>query len=172
MKNGMILAGLGAAILAGAAGQGIAQDMQKAMGHGMRPGFEELDADGDGKVTRDEMQAHMQARFGAADTDGDGKLSRAELSARIEARQAERRERRLDRMFDRHDTDGDGALSMDEMRGDRAGPMFSRLDADDDGAVSKEEFERMRERHRGYSKGRGGERGHMMHDDGYDDEQD
>lgn len=147
MKNGFLMTGLGAAILAGTVVQ--AEDGHGHMGHqGERPGFETLDADGDGQVTRDEIAGRMQARFDAADTDGDGKLSRAELSARIEARQAEHRERRLNWMMEHRDADGDGALAMDEMRGGRAGHFFDRMDHDGDGAVSAEEFEKMKAKHR------------------------
>lgn len=37
--------------------------------------FQELDADGDGQVTQQEMEAHRTARFTEADTNGDGMLS-------------------------------------------------------------------------------------------------
>lgn len=96
--------------------------------------FERFDADGDGAITREEMeQAHAAAKenrearrskkherkggergagakkaFEQADSDGDGTLSRSELLAQNEAR--------VDKMMERLDADGDGALSADEMR--------------------------------------------------------
>lgn len=147
MRNGILMASLSAAILAGAATQGVAagDDMDRGH-HGKRPSFEELDTNRDGAVSREEMQARMQARFDEVDADGDGKITREEMSARMEARAAERRERFLDKMFERQDADADGALTIEEMRGDRADRMFAKVDQDGDGAVSREEFDAMKER--------------------------
>ena len=47
----------------------------------------------------------LRARFDEADADGDGKITREEMSARMEARAAERRERFLNRMFERQDAE-------------------------------------------------------------------
>jgi hypothetical protein len=43
--------------------------------------WEEVDADGDGRVTRAEVEAVAVRMFGKADTDRDGKLSREEIAA-------------------------------------------------------------------------------------------
>lgn len=148
MKNTFVMAALSAAILAGTGMQGVAQGMADAMaGKGARPSFTELDADGDGKLTRAEMENHRKARFAAADTDGDGKLSRAELDARMAERQAEMREKMLDRMIGWRDVDGDGSLSAEELQRGDGMRMFSRMDRDRDGSVSAEEFEKMSARH-------------------------
>lgn len=106
----------------------------------MRPDFDEIDTNGDGRITPAEMTAHMQARFDAADTDGDGLLSRDEMVSRMMERQADRMARRADRMIERHDADGDGQISLDEMQAARQGGMMNRMDRDDDGAISREEF--------------------------------
>lgn len=154
MKNTLLMSTLAAAIVAGAASQGLAEGKDHRMGPGHRPpSFEQLDANGDGKLTPEEIKRHMQARFAEADADGDGKITRQEMSDRIAARQAERRERMLDRMFNWRDLDGDGALSMDEMRDGRGLEMFARADEDGDGAVSREEFERMRKMHDRHHRG-------------------
>ena len=131
MKHGILMVGLGAAILAGAAGQGMAESHGKGPHHGQRPSFEELDANADGHLTREEMQA----------------------------RQAERRERHLDYMFEMHDGDADGALSMaemSEMRGAKRGQMFQRVDADGDGRISRAEFDEMRATHGKHHRAREG----------------
>lgn len=147
MKNTVLIAALGLAIATG--GAFAASDKSEGRHHRPHHSFEELDANGDGKLTQEEMETHMQARFEGADTDGNGSLSQEELLARISAEQAKRAEKYVAHMIDRHDADGDGALTMDEMQSRHKGKMFSRMDADDDGAVTKEEFETMRAKHKG-----------------------
>ncbi|SMX49281.1 EF-hand domain-containing protein [Maliponia aquimaris] len=108
--------------------------------------FAQIDADSDGKVTKDEIEAFRAARFAAADTDGDGKLSQDEMAAARDARRMER----VQAMVTRMDTDGDGLLSAEELaagqpqaaRGPE--PMFDRLDADGDGALTLEEMQQAR----------------------------
>jgi len=150
-----------AAAVAGTAifGAGLAQARPDAHGGKRGPAqmpiiFSELDADGNGVVTKEEMQARAQTRFDAADTNGDGKLSVDEMVAAAEARaedamkkraeqMSERMAKRTERLIENKDTDGDGMLTMAELedtksRGDR---FFDRLDADGDGVVSQEEFD-------------------------------
>ena len=52
------------------------------------PSFEELDADKDGQITKEELAARHAARFTQADADKDGKLSAEELIAMREAADA------------------------------------------------------------------------------------
>ncbi|WP_375173399.1 EF-hand domain-containing protein [Pseudooceanicola sp.] len=118
--------------------------------------FEEIDANGDGQITQEEIAAHAAARFAQADTDGDGTLSSEELVARMEAQRAERMQRRAERMIERRDANKDGRLTADEM-GPRGGDrLFARLDANEDGVITKEELdqarEAFRERHEGKHK--------------------
>lgn len=127
--------------------------------HGPRMDFETLDTDGNGEVTKAELQAFGQARFARADADGDGRLTREEL---IAARQKQAEDRVTD-MIERFDEDGDGALSLAELPkprkrggGDR---IFDMMDSDDSGGVSREEFEEarawMKERRGGKRHGHG-----------------
>ncbi|OIQ46216.1 MAG: calcium-binding protein [Roseobacter sp. MedPE-SW] len=115
-------------------------------GMGAKMSFEELDADGNGEISKAEMEAHKAARFSTADGNGDGKLSAEELVAQAQKHAA----KRVEKMISHLDSDGDGMLSAEEMsnRGGRHGDMFKRVDRDGNGAVSKEEFEQARE-HRG-----------------------
>ncbi len=155
MKHTFLMTGLTMAILAGLAGQGYA-----AGGHnGPRHSFEELDINGDGQITRAEMESHKQARFEQSDSDGDGKLSRAELETRIQKKQKLRREHRLDKMIKRHDTNGDGALTFAEMSENRRHDHFTTADANEDGAISASEFAAMKEAFKGH-------KGKWKHDNG------
>ena len=141
MANAWTLAGLTAAsIVLGFT----AADARQGRG-GERPSFEELDVNGDGKLTQEELDARSAARFSERDTDGNGALSREELLARAQ----EGAERRVDRILKRLDANEDGALSPEELAQARRGGgnrFFARVDADDDGAISKEEFEQMAQR--------------------------
>lgn len=110
--------------------------------------FSQLDLDGDGGITLEEIANAPEARFAALDTDGNGAVDRDELLAAAEARAAAR----VDRMLARADADGDGLLTQEElaeMRGGR-GPtperLFARVDADGDGIVTEAEFDAMAER--------------------------
>ncbi|WP_137701570.1 EF-hand domain-containing protein [Marimonas lutisalis] len=181
MKRSYIITGL--TILSLTAGAGAALAFAKhgerhmrgghAGGMHMMENFADADADGDGKVTQEEMKAYAKARFDAADTDGNGKLSADEMKAAAEKRAEEARQRRFERMatrmIERMDDDGDCEISFEEMPGQQTGMerMFDRLDADGDGAISEEEMAKMRERMRDGGKGGYGERRHHGHGDGH-----
>ncbi len=127
----------------------------EAQDRGQRPTFDQLDADGDGALTREELAAFREdrvaIRFGEADSDGDGRLTRAELEATADARVS----RRVGRILERLDTNDDGSLDRAELearegRGHRGGlrnrldGMFERADTDGDGALSAEEWDAAR----------------------------
>lgn len=152
MLNALALAALTAATLSTGA---VAQDGPP---RGPFP-FEEMDANKDGKVTKDEMTAHREARFTRADTDKDGKLSAAELAAAADEKAKERSAKRASKMIERADKDGDGMLTMAEMTPPRGDKMFDRADTDGDGAISKAEADAAREK-----MGKRG-RGHRKHHD-------
>ena len=103
--------------------------------------FDTIDADKDGKITLEELEAHRKAEFTAADTNGDGALDAQELAAqelaRFQAKMAERAQTMLDNM----DNDGNGSLSEDELPEGPGQRHFARIDTDNDGAISKEEAE-------------------------------
>ncbi len=121
----------------------------------------EVDGNGDGAISREEADARRAADFAAADTDGSGGLSQAEAQAWHEAKQAERKARRAEAMFNRADADGDGAIGPDEF-GQRQDRMFERMDANGDGTISQDEIEdglrEMGRKHRGHRNGRRDER--------------
>lgn len=99
--------------------------------------FQELDANGDGQVTQQEMEAHRTERFAAADTDGDGQLSLEEMQAAAQKKANDR----VTKMFENNDANKDGFLSQDELPKPRRGDkMFDRMDADNSGGISEQEF--------------------------------
>lgn len=155
MTSYALVAILAAVSLAGGAA------IAKGMGHGPMgarmdaAGFAKIDADKDGEVTMEEMQAHRAARFDAADTNGDGMLSVDEMAARMR----DQADYRAARMVERMDSDGDGMLAADEMRrhggrkgksqgkdhAKRAERFFDRADADNSGGLSLAEVEAMQD---------------------------
>lgn len=119
--------------------------------------FERADANGDGKVTRDEVEAFRIERFSRIDADGDGLITEDELSAIGREKAARRAARFLEHM----DKDSDGAISEAEfsaLADTRADRMFERADADGDGAIDRDELEAVKSSWRGRDHGRHGER--------------
>ena len=99
--------------------------------------FQDLDANKDGQVTQQEMEAHRTARFSEADTDGDGQLSLEEMQAAAQKKASDR----VTRMFENNDANKDGFLNQDELpKPRRADKMFDRMDADNSGGISEQEF--------------------------------
>lgn len=171
MKRNILMTSLTALALAGTTFAAIAasDDKPGRSDHrgerGMMLPFDEIDADADGKITAEEMQAHAGLRFDAADTDKDGLLDAAEMQAQMLARATARMQERSARMIERMDRDGDGKLSAEEMRagprkGDRFERMLSRLDKDADGALSRAEYEAAREMRGAHRLGDGHHRDH------------
>ena len=124
-----------------------------AVARGQGPDFSTLDTDGNGELTREELQDRGAARFDAAVAIGDVLLSQAELEAQAAARAADRAARMIERM----DANGDGQLSPQELTERRnAGRIFDRMDADDSGTITQAEFDAARERFRERRGGRNG----------------
>ena len=146
MKRAVLISGVTAMALALTAGVAAAKGGHGGK-HGARMSFEQLDTNGDGQVTKEEIAAAATARFNEIDTNGDGNLSAEELAAASERA----KEERIAKMIEKRDENGDGVLSQDEMqpKTDRTDRMFKRLDANDDGVISAEEFEKMKDRRKG-----------------------
>jgi Ca2+-binding EF-hand superfamily protein len=117
--------------------------------------FKDLDTDGDGALSTDEVGKagkHAKDILGA-DTDGDGIVTQDELLSDITnkmnngmmslmgAMQPPSADDMANHIIDELDTDGDGQLSTDEISagGDRAQRIL-KDDADGDGYVTKDEL--------------------------------
>lgn len=135
----------------------------------MQERFGQIDANGDGQITVEEMNAQAEVRFAAADADGNGALSPEEMTSGKQGRRSARLLERFDtdkdgslnateltamdnepheraaKHFDRMDADKSGDLSLAEMQGRRdPAKMVTRLDADKNGSLSLEEFAKAR----------------------------
>lgn len=93
--------------------------------------FGQVDADGDGAVTQDEIDAFRTAKIGAADTSGDGALSIEEF----ETLYREFTRARMVDAFQSLDADGDGTITEAEID-NRVGFIVDRLDRDGDGVLT------------------------------------
>jgi Ca2+-binding EF-hand superfamily protein len=134
-------------------GDGPHHGRRGSAGFAMGEAFARADANNDGRVSREEGQAWLQARFVEIDADRDGGVTIAEVRTYMEAqrpagrrgppaRAQERMQQRGAAMFRFVDVNLDGKVSMDELR-----PMFEAAfraaDRDSDGALSRDEV-RMR----------------------------
>lgn len=73
--------------------------------------------------TRDAVVDRVEARFARADSNRDGFVTREEIQARVEARRGQRQERRgerRERRFEQLDSNNDGVLSRAEFEAPRA----------------------------------------------------
>lgn len=144
---------------------------QQVQGNGRIAGpqmlFSEMDLDGNGAVTFEEMQGAREGWFARTDIDGDGVLTRAELVAQAMTRA----EAGIDQLLERADADRDGSLSvaeLDQMREARRVAamqrMFDRVDADGDGEVTEAEFADVMDRAGARRGGRDNDRGRSRDD--------
>lgn len=97
-----------------------------------------------------DLEQRVRERTAAADADRDGFITAQELQAQREAKHAEWAQRRLARL----DADGDGKVSTAEYEAGHI-EKVARLDADGDGNISREEMRGAR-RHGRFSHGDGG----------------
>jgi Ca2+-binding EF-hand superfamily protein len=107
--------------------------------------IERYDTDKNGSVTLEEYLTADEDRFGSADADDDGFVTADELEAARQKRGEERRQSRLEGI----DTDKDGRVSLAEAEAaavDRARKRFERMDADKDGFISMAEMSERRSR--------------------------
>ncbi|MFP4139236.1 MAG: hypothetical protein ACLFVH_06305 [Phycisphaerae bacterium] len=127
------------------------------------------DADGDGKLSRDEMRRLWKDRQAAFvnkhDADGDGKLNADEMKAATKAAMETVKGRLRQRMMRQYDADGDGELNEEEnaayeaakkkledrladwkkRAAEKRAEMIKKYDTDGDGAISKDERRAARE---------------------------
>lgn len=104
----------------------------------------QLDANGDGTVTRAEADAHYSWLFTVLDGNGDGVVGKAEFVDALDLRGRDPAVReahveRLGVLFSRLDTDGDKQVRRSEFL-DACNAHFVTIDTDGDGLVTVSEF--------------------------------
>jgi len=173
MKKVLVLAAVSATLLgsvAFAAGQGKGNMGGMGMAGGQRMAqlsFADLDTNGDGQLTLDELTARPADHFASADANGDGGLSADEMTEMMLSQMQDRIATMAAQMVTRLDANKDGLVQANEMKpmgNEGAGleRMFSIMDVNGDGAVSEEEFDLVTQR-LGQMQQRMGERGGEGH---------
>ncbi len=128
-------------------GSALAQDAAPA---DMQPAdafIQQLDTDGDGKVSLEEALAPQQQRFDEIDADGDGYITAEEagnaFNAQVPAEMLEAMQERGmpdpgETFVKNLDQDGDGRVSREEFEQPTI-ESFNRMDTDGDGYATREE---------------------------------
>lgn len=140
--------------------------------------FEQIDANKDGKVTLDELQAFVAARFAKVDANKDNGVTLDELKEAMAKRRAEwqgrqgrsrsesrpaggdeaRQTRQIEAMAARFralDANADGKVTMDELQPVIAA-AFRAMDANGDGVITPDELRGMRGHHGRHGRPGGG----------------
>jgi len=104
--------------------------------------FKAMDANGDGRVSRDEHAAGAKRMFDAMDANKDGRVTAAEMDAaheKVTGKKAGKGELSSAEKIRAVDADGDGILTAAEhAAGSKA--MFDRMDTNRDGFLGADEF--------------------------------
>jgi len=146
-RSTMLIAGSAAALALGSA---FAADQQAKTDND--PGFNKLDRDNDGQLSRTEAarNPYLAKHFKEADRNGDGKLSRTEYLRTMTAKDAGALKQKVtgtdkakteDPGFNNLDKDHDGALSRSEAAGNPyLAKRFKQADRNADGKLSRTEY--------------------------------
>lgn len=108
--------------------------------------LKEMDADGDGRVTRAEYAAGAQMKFAKLDTNGDGVVSPEEVSAGARKKTSKLKFWEKDdkasgsEMVSAFDQNTDGQITRDEQQVG-VETKFAALDTNKDGALTESELE-------------------------------
>lgn len=107
----------------------------------LAPMFDQIDVNGDGRISVSEMHNAAAKHFAKRDQNTDGRLSADE--------RAGKKQNRMNARFTRIDSDNSGAISLEEMQtyaDIRVTKRFRRIDTDTNGEISREELHAMQTR--------------------------
>ncbi len=135
----------------------VAQPVNPAAVSGTRPDFfahmlEQMDTNGDGRISLDEYVAAAGARFKSIDTQNKGSIDAADIASSPAA--VARIDQRAESIVKRLDTAGNGYVTNDEFLAS-AQKRFARLDSNGDGKLTPNELSSPRE-NRGGNRGKAG----------------
>jgi hypothetical protein len=110
--------------------------------------LEQMDANKDGRISREEARGPLQQNFDRLDTNHDGFLDRAELRHALARFLANRKNdpalhataRPPGPDFDALDKNADGRLTREELEGTPYADKFDEIDANGDGKIDRKEF--------------------------------
>lgn len=102
--------------------------------------FEKADANKDGALSKEELQAARADRMQGADADKDGFITSDEMAAHHAARMEAKKDEHFTRFSEKFDTNKDGKVSTAEIEAHES-PFFDKADANSDGKLTKEELE-------------------------------
>jgi Ca2+-binding EF-hand superfamily protein len=129
-------------LIALAAGAGVALALNAFAAEPAPSEFRAMDANHDGKISRDEHAAAAKGMFAAMDASKDGRVTAAEMDAayeRVTGQKAKPGDMPAAEKIKVIDKDGDGVLTADEhATGSRS--LFDAMDTDKDGALTEAEL--------------------------------
>lgn len=99
----------------------------------------QVDANGDGAISKAEVAAMQAEQFGKLDLDGNGEVSADELTEHTLNRQRQRIARMAEMQVKRLDADGDGGVSEEEFTAN-AQKGFDQRDKNSDGKLTRDEM--------------------------------
>ncbi|UBF29294.1 EF-hand domain-containing protein [Kovacikia minuta CCNUW1] len=77
--------------------------------------YSQWDANGDGQVSKEELEQAVKSAFAGLDRNQDGYISPTELQAALTERTGRTHKGLINMMFESLDADHDGRVSMDEL---------------------------------------------------------
>ena len=113
----------------------------------------QMDANKDGKISREEAMGPIAENFDELDTNKDGFLDRSELrkfAERVVSRRQLPPEKGKAQVpqpaleipdFDALDRNADGRLTREELKGTRYADLFDKIDSNKDGKITRKEWE-------------------------------
>ncbi|TPE50268.1 hypothetical protein FJM51_12755 [Amaricoccus solimangrovi] len=140
---------------------------------GPRIDFAAIDANGDGALSREELETRATGRLSAADTNGDGALDRDELVAALPGPRdqilmifaPDPAAERADRLLAFMGATDAGRIGIEALADRQVNAITAALDTDHDGAISQAEATAKPAHARG-SRGHGDAGGHRRDDRG------